>query len=209
MRRLYIIPIIHSRHDLGSLEQPVYEQKRRQLSEAAIESSRVAVDAFWFGLQNGIASWNLDYANAVVFQDALPFTGHPDRIIEHKIVEELAAKGSANHKLVKWLIDQGARLEGTESSELLLKEYEAVRKALANGLAAYDEPSTDRSSGHTLLIQRDRFIANRISESLCGVQKFGLLFLGMLHRVEDYLTQDIQVEYPFGRLKSDAALQQH
>ena len=202
MRQLYIIPIIHSKHDLGSLEKPIKDLKKQVTSEAVFESNQKLVDSFWRELQSAISSWNLDFSNALVFQDALPFTGHPDRVIEHKIVAELADKGSANHRLVRWLIEQGARLEGTESTELLLKEYDAVRKALADGIyrnAGAKVNTWSIESGESLLMKRDQFIAGRIMEAL-SVSQFGILFIGMLHRVEEYLSPDFQVEFPFGKL---------
>lgn len=207
MRQLYIIPIIHSRHDLGSLEQSIRDAKSQSTSASMVESNQRVVDFFWNELQHGIESWRLDYSNAIVFQDALPFTGHPDRILEHRIVDELATKGSANHKLVQWLIAQGATLEGTESTELLLREYDVVRKSLAEGVHRYDEPADSAATGETietLLNQRDRFIAGRIDESL-NANQVGILFIGMQHRVQDYLQPDFQVSYPFGRMKVHVA----
>jgi hypothetical protein len=207
MRQLYIIPIIHSRHDLGSLEQSIRDAKSQSTSASMVESNQRVVDFFWNELQHGIESWRLDYSNAIVFQDALPFTGHPDRILEHRIVDELATKGSANHKLVQWLIAQGATLEGTESTELLLREYDVVRKSLAEGVHRYDEPADSAATGETietLLNQRDRFIAGRIDESL-NANQVGILFIGMQHRVQDDLQPDFQVSYPFGRMKVHVA----
>jgi hypothetical protein len=207
MRQLYIIPIIHSRHDLGSLEQPIRDAKSQFACASAVESNQRVVDFFWNELRNGIESWRLDYSTAIVFQDALPFTGHPDRIMEHRIVDDLATKGSANHKLVQWLVEQGATLEGTESTELLLREYDLVRKSLAEGIHRYDEPADSTSMGEvveTLLNQRDRFIAQRIGETL-NADQIGILFIGMRHRVQDYLQPDIQIAYPFGRMKVHVA----
>lgn len=209
MRQLYIIPIIHSRHDLGSLEQPIRDAKSQFASANTIESNQMVLDCFWNDLQQGIESWKLDYSKAIVFQDALPFTGHPNRTLERRIVDELATKGSANHKLVRWLVEKGATLEGTESTELLLREYDLVRKSLAEGLQRYDEPAVSSSTGEvveTLLNQRDRFIAGRIGDAL-NTDQIGILFIGMHHRVQDYLTPDIQVAYPFGKMKAQEPLQ--
>ena len=56
----------------------------------------------------------------------------------------------------------------------------------------------------TLLNQRDRFIAQRIGETL-NADQIGILFIGMRHRVQDYLQPDIQIAYPFGRMKVHVA----
>lgn len=203
MRQLYIIPIIHSRHDLGTLELPIRDVKSQILSASTLEQNQKVLDLFWGELKSGIESWGIDYSNALVFQDALPFTGHPEKIIEHRIVAEMASKGSANHQLVKWLIDQGAQLMGTESTELLIKEYEAVKKSLAEGI--YREISAEGESGinettTSLLEARDQFIAQRITESLKDGQ-LGVLFIGLQHRVQNYLPIDLTVTYPFGKAK--------
>jgi hypothetical protein len=203
MRHLYIIPIVHSRHDLGTLEQPIRDVKSQFLQNQTLEHNQRVLDTFWEELKLGIESWNIDYSNTFVFQDSLPYTGNPERIIEHRIVDELASKGSANHKLVKWLLERGAQLVGTESTELLIKEYEAVKKSLAEGLYREMSEPSDRKedeSASSLLEKRDQFIAQRIVETL-QTGHVGILFIGLQHRVQDFLPPDLQVEYPFGRLK--------
>ena len=203
MRQLYIIPIVHSRHDLGTLEHPIRDVKNQFMQSGTLEQNQRVLDSFWEELKLGIESWKIDYSNTFVFQDALPFTGHTERIIEHRIVNELASKGSANHKLVKWLIERGAQLVGTESTELLIKEYEAVKRSLADGnFHETDKPNESQQNDDTvsLLTQRDCFIAQRIVETL-HVGNVGILFIGLQHRVQDYLPGDLVVEYPFGRAK--------
>ncbi len=95
------------------------------------------------------------------------------------------------------MMQQGAALIGTESPELLMQEYHAIRRNLTQG---YPDPATASPNSSqprrvkwmkhltkpTLMQQRDQFIANRIDETL-GNDQLGLLFIGMLHRVEDYL----------------------
>ena len=203
MRQLYIIPIVHSRHDLGTLEQPIRDAKSQFVSESTLDQNQRTLESFWKELKLGIESWQIDYSKIFVFQDALPFTGHPDCIIEHRIVDELASKGSENHKLVKWLIERGARLVGTESTELLIKEYEAVKKSLADGvfhqIGECDEPNQNDATS-TLLTLRDQFIAQRIVDTL-HADGVAILFIGQQHRVQDHLPDDIVVEYPFGNAK--------
>ena len=197
MRKLHVIPIVHSRQDLGSLDGPIQEFKDKRLPDAAVRLSQNAVENFWQELRLGIQSWQLDFRRVLVFQDALPHTGNPDRIIEHKIVRDLSAKGSPNHQLLEWLLGQGAMLVGTESTELLLKELEEVRKSIANGFQGFDTRNTEPYHS-SLLAQRDRFIADRISNMLQDNLE-GILFIGMLHRVEDFLDESILVDHPFGR----------
>lgn len=203
MRRLYIIPIVHSRHDLGTLEQPIREAKSHFVNVRTLDQNQKTLESFWEELKRGIESWHIDYSKIFVFQDALPFTGQPDRIIEYRIVDELASKGSENHKLVKWLVERGAQLVGTESTELLIKEYEAVKRSLADGVfleSGECEELNQNDSTLSLLTQRDQFIAKRITDTL-HADDVGILFIGLQHRVEDHLPDDVVVEYPFGRAK--------
>ena len=107
------------------------------------------------------------------------------------------------NSLLKWLIERGAQLVGTESTELLIKEYEAVKRSLADGnFHETDKPNESQQNDDTvsLLTQRDCFIAQRIVETL-HVGNVGILFIGLQHRVQDYLPGDLVVEYPFGRAK--------
>ncbi len=194
MRQLSIVPIIHSKQDLGSLEQRIDEIKAFHTDEARRVESRQSVDAFWRDVGQSFTSWEID-ERVVLYQDALPNSGHPEGLVEHRIVDELASKGNANHLLLKALMERGATLIGTESIELLIKEYEAVRKSLAEGSTTY----SDRGElAAQILEQRDRYIAKRIDDTLADDHR-GILFIGLLHRVEDYLPAELHVEYPFGR----------
>lgn len=201
MRKLYIIPIVHSRQDLGSLDEPIHAFKRGLLTEDALRFSRNVVERFWHEIKLGIEGWGIEFQNLLLYQDALPFTGNPNRIIEHQIVRDLAAKGSPNHQLLEWLVQQGAALVGTESTQLLLQEYDAVRKSAADGFRALDDDADIEPYHSSLLSQRDQFIAKRISETLLEDQ-VGVLFIGMLHRVEEFLEENISLHYPFGRPKT-------
>lgn len=195
MRLLNIVPIIHSKQDLGSLDQQIDQVKAKHTDEASRLASRQSVDAFWHDVRLSFDSWEID-SRVMLYQDALPNSGHPEQLVEHRIVEELASKGNANHQLLKSLIDRGAKLVGTESIQLLVKEYEAVRKALADGDNAVQLEPNDAAA--KILEERDRYIANRIDKTLDDDQT-GILFIGLLHRVEDYLPTELTIEYPFGR----------
>ena len=109
-----------------------------------------------------------------VYNDGLPICGEA---LELKIVKELVAQGSKNHILVHKLIQRGAKLVGTESPELLLNELNLARGSL---------------SDNSLVDLRDKFIGNRINETLLE-GKFGIIFIGLLHDISRYLAKDIKV----------------
>ena len=124
-----------------------------------------------------------------VYQDGLPVCGH-----EQAIVAELAQAGSRNHLLLLSLQARGAILMGTESPELLIEEHQLATAAFGPGRKPPDaEPSGH--AGDTLLERRDRYIAERINATLSPGET-GVLFIGMLHKVAQYLDRGIVVVHP-------------
>ncbi len=212
MRRLLVLPIVHSRSDLGSLQSVATQAKVAALGERSARAAAQTIDEFWISLRDALESFQLDYSKVLIYQDGLPQVPNVALQIEKQIVEELAKGGSPNHQLVKWMMDQGAALVGTECPNLLLQEYNAIRKSLAQGYrpdpAASIKTTTDPSAAQakhkpepSLMEQRDQYIAARINETL-GCDQLGILFIGMLHRVHEVLPADIQVEFPVGRPSS-------
>ncbi len=190
-RSLRIIPIIHDEADLGRLAGTVREAVLAKVGPEALERKRAVVEAAWDAIEAWAGTLGGDLSRVKLYQDGLPVSEHADRI-----VEELAGQGSRNHRLLRSLIARGARLEGTEDPRLLIKEYEAVKAALAIGRT----PPASRE----LLAQRDRFIAQRINQTL-GVGETGVLFIGMLHEVGPGLSPDIEVTTPIAYERSAQA----
>ncbi len=206
MRRLLIIPIVHSRSDLGSLDNLANQFKAAAVGVVRAQLAQNAIDGFWSALRDMFAQSDLDLENVLIYQDGLPYVSNVALQIESRIVSDLAQAGSPNHQLVQCLMQQGAALVGTESPDLLIKEYNAARRKLLQGFRATrdDAQTTEQTVGdeshssESLLEQRDRFIANRIANTL-GSDQIGVLFIGLLHDVQRYLPDDIHVEYPAGR----------
>jgi hypothetical protein len=129
------------------------------------------------------------------------------------IVRDVAAQGSQNHRIVLSLVARGATLEGTEDVQLLLKEYQYIQ-AINNELEPTEKQKKAQSLSAKrkwLLRQRDRFIAQRIDETLKEGET-GVLFAGMAHQIDKYLPKDINVSYlifrlPFRKLRQKARLQ--
>jgi len=196
-----MIPIVHSRHDLGSLEGPINALKATLFSPQSIVTTRVAIDHFWQAIFDGLRRSDFDFPNLYVYQDGLPTTGDPHQGIELRIVEDLASKGSQNHRIIQWLLQQNAALVGTESVDLLMEEYELARRFVTKGLHVHDADDDRVSLSNSIRERRDQFIATRIHQTL-SPDRHGLIFLGLLHRLEAVLPDDIRVDYPFGRPRS-------
>ncbi|NJM53780.1 MAG: hypothetical protein HC846_10580 [Blastocatellia bacterium] len=101
-------------------------------------------------------SWRNSFENVQIYQDGLPICGS-----ELQIIREVAAQGSLNHQLILKLIEKGAEIIGTESPELLKSEYEVQIEVMKN---PKNKSLLDKL--RELLLRRDKFIADRISETL-------------------------------------------
>jgi hypothetical protein len=186
MRRLIVVPIVHTAADLGSLAGPLRERYLRALGPSAWQQHERAVERLWNTIGQRIDSLHLDYRTVVIYQDGLPVCEH-----ELEIVQELASAGSRNHQLVLEMIGQGAVLTGTEDPQLLIREYHLQQRQLQPSGAGVPAPLPAEAA--EVLQLRDRFIATRIADTL-GEGKTGLLFLGAAHQVCATWPCDLKVE---------------
>jgi hypothetical protein len=177
-RTLILIPIIHTAEDLGS-----FHIKPKTIAQRVeFERKQNLIKKVWHETENNLLSWRNSFEDVFIYQDGLPICGR-----ELEIVQEVAATGSLNYQLILKLIEQGAEIIGTESPELLKSEYEVQSEFMKN---PKNKSLLDKL--RRLLIRRDRFIADRISETLLS-DKLGILFIGMMHQVEIQLPEDIKV----------------
>ena len=196
MRRLIYIPMVHTVADMGSEAENLKGLYiARNGEEEWLVRNRV-VEKFWDEIEKRVFSMELDFSRVRIYQDGLPVSGK-----ELQIMKEVAAQGSRNYRIVQELVEKGAALEGTEDPRLLLAEYRAV-KIIA---AVRDEAARQRANvafaleAQEILKARDAFVGQRIDQTLQDGET-GLLFMGLLHQVEQYLPSDIQVEYLVHRL---------
>jgi len=199
VRALIYVPIVHSEVDLGSMAGEL----KRRFSEAfgAEEWGRrhTSIDAMWDGLRTKLFAMQLVWQRTRLYQDGLPVCGR-----EEEIVRELAGKGGRNHQLLVELMEQGAILMGTEDPALMVAEYRRIPKLLqaAEQRAPDAVVETLRQEGEEILRRRDAFIAQRIDTTLQQGET-GILFLGLLHRVDELLEGKFDVRHlihnlPFG-----------
>ena len=177
-RTLILIPILHTAEDLGSLQV----RPKTIAQRVEFERKQNAIKAIWRETENNLLSWRNSFENVQIYQDGLPICGR-----ELQIIQEVAAQGSLNHQLILKLIEKGAEIIGTESPELLKSEYEVQIEVMKN---PKNKSLLDKL--RELLLRRDKFIADRINETLAS-EKLGILFIGMMHQVEINLPEDIKV----------------
>lgn len=195
-RRLIYIPILHTQHDMGSLGFAAKDVYIEKLGKKLWQHHIRAIDEMWLGIKKRIIRLKLPYKRTYIYQDGLPVCGK-----EKEIIKDLAKKGSANHRIVQWLLSHGANLIGTEDPKLLLQEYHFVRQILLarnNGQRKKWVQEYEKAAPE-LLKRRDLFIRERIGKTL-PQGGIGLLFVGLLHRVDEFLSPDIQVSYLIYRL---------
>lgn len=191
-KTLVYIPIVHTYTDMGALGDAVQRVTVQQLGVKAWRHKMREIDELWVEIEQVVARMQLSYERVRLYQDGLPICGR-----EEEIVRELAAKGSRNHSLLVRLMDKGATIMGTESPEMLIEEFERVKRSIGGRSPSRmkNRKSDARDSDDILLRRRNQFIAHRINTTLQPGET-GILFLGMLHALEHLLDQDIQVIYP-------------
>lgn len=192
MRKLIYIPIIHARAELGALAEVVQCLAVKKLGLKEWERNIRAINREWAVIRDVIGKMELPYRRVRLYQDGLPQCGR-----EVQSVMDLARAGSPNHKFLLSLIQEGATLVGTESPDLLVEEYQLVQHVIdaQSRRGAAQVHAQQQSLIHSLLERRDRYIAERINETLQDGET-GILFLGMLHSVQEHLDGDIEVSYP-------------
>lgn len=184
-RTVLVVPILHNAADLGSLAPEVRKVYEHMAGVAAWQEHQQAIESLWDAIEQLLQAAGLDFHRCRLYQDGLPVCGK-----EAEIVRDVAARRSRNHQLLVSLMERGATLEGTEDPKLLLLEYQKVKALLANPAPAPPDGSIKRNAGST--VDRDRFIGQRIDATLRDGET-GLVFIGLLHRLEDFLPPDIQV----------------
>lgn len=158
------------------------------------------VSNFWQEVKEKVMQHINGETYVKVYQDGLP--DMEEELVE-KILNEVQ---SPNYELLRFLKEKGAKVFGTEDSELLKKEYTFITQILG----AQDEIKKNKQSlilakarnklkqayeNHAgeLLAKRDTYIANRIDNTLSRGE-LGILFIGAAHDIKEKIPVDIQVE---------------
>ena len=146
-----------------------------------------------------------------------------DAQLEKNIVYDIAKKGSKNYQLIVRLLDKGANLIGTEDPKLLIEEYKTIRETIqpvgppghppavrtgkrqtahvvdnygtGNQIEKTDKGNIDKYNrkAEERLSRRDKYISRRICETLKD-DETGILFIGMMHKVNEFLPKDIKID---------------
>lgn len=185
MRRLILVPIIHSEADLGSQAEAVQRQSAEAVGADRWARHQETVAAFWRAIEAHLDA--MDIGGMKVFQDGLAADGELGR----RIVATAADRGSVNHRLVLRLLERGAVLCASEDVGLLIQEHQHLTQLLTAGRAT----AQDLAQQRRLTEERDRFIADAINNGLADGET-GVIFIGAYHDIAPHLAADIVVR-PF------------
>lgn len=190
-RRLIVVRIVHTPSDMGSAEAGLIRSGMDAMGEQRWLENQRKIEEFWLDLEKEVLALGKDVKKLHIYQDGLPCSGP----LGERIVRETASRGSRNYQIVQRLMEQGAKIEATESAELLRQEYEYIKAILEAGSEAERRAAEERYDRvkDELLEERDRFIARAIDASLPDGET-GLLFIGAAHDVQSKLPRDIDVK---------------
>ncbi len=191
MRRLIVIRIVHTPSDMGSAGAGLERSGISALGRKRWEENQKRIERFWQDVDKEVDGLGLDLEKLRIYQDGLPCAGP----LGERIVKETAARGSKNYQIVQNLMDKGARIEATESADLLRLEFGYIKAILE---AKTDEERREAEARYNLvkdhlLEERDSFIARSIDATLKDGET-GLLFIGASHHVLAKIAQDIEVK---------------
>lgn len=181
--RLYLIPLVHARAELGSLGQVLIDEGGQE--EAKITRYWVEIFRFLQSLPAG------EVNGLKVYQDSL--------VNEAGIVDRVVEKThTANFEILRDLQDRGAEIVGTEDKDLLYQEYN--NWCAVENCSKQEKPGSVRwleflKTSECLLSLRDEAIAKRIRETLFTPQT-GLLFIGARHNVGALLKDHYDIYTP-------------
>jgi len=188
VKRLYLVPIIHTSADMGSLASALGEMGIAVLGRELWRKHKEIVSRFWDSVADFFAS--KDVKGFKIYQDGLVANG-PDGL---RIVREGISQGSKNFEIIGRLLERGAVLVKTEDLALVKQEHTYIARIARSKSLKEKEAAVLRYKlvQSKLLKQRDYFIAKRIEETLSEGET-GIFFIGAYHDILIRLPDDIQV----------------
>ncbi len=191
MRKLIIIRIVHTPFDMGSAKDGLEREGIAKIGKQRWEENLRRIEHFWSEVDKEVESLATEPEKLRIYQDGLPCAGE----LGERIVRETAAKGSRNYLIIQRLMDRGAKIEATESPELLKQEYSYIRALLEAKTEEEKKLAETRyiQVKDKLLEDRDVFIARSIDSTLKDGET-GILFIGASHNVLPKISKDIDAK---------------
>ncbi len=188
MKNLIYVPIIHMKADLGHVGEEIKKRGVAAIGEDAWKDHVEAVAGFWKAIEDFFDA--TDVRGFKIYQDGMAADGETGMMI----VADGVKKGSKNYEIIAGLLTRGAVLVKTENFLFLKKEYDRLIEIIGakNPLGKVITYLKYKLTKRSLLAKRDKFIAERIAETLRDGET-GILFVGALHEVAGILPRDIRI----------------
>lgn len=188
MRKLYVVPIIHTGADLGTLATGIDKIGNSILGEDFWLRHKGIVAGFWDSISSFFNS--LPVVGFKLYQDGLIADGE----IGMRIVEQGVKDGSQNYQLIASMVEKGVELVRTEDLPLVKREYDLISQVVKakSSMEIVAASMEYKLAAKELLRNRDNYIAQRIAQTLTDFGT-GILFLGAYHDVISRLPPDIIV----------------
>lgn len=194
---LIYVPILHTQKEAEEILTALQGDKIAGPAADTFAQEK-SVREMWDGIYEKIQQTNIPCFLVRIYQDALPVGGR-----EREIITRLAERGSCNHQIILELVRKGAKLEGTEDADLLLKEYDnllSLAEKTSASIQSYRDALEEYKGKSTKLMrERDAFIAERIKHTLESGE-IPLVFMGVRHELEKQLQQHFVMHYIIYRL---------
>ena len=196
LRKLVYVPILHAREDSGQAASVLRGNEKSGTIDRKFNADDSAVGEMWAGITAKIEELALPWNKTRIYQDGLPVSGK-----ELEIVTRLTDNGSWNHLLILNLLKKGAKLEGTENIDFLMREYDLLNILLMknSGIEQSAAMAEYQGKSRELLKLRDEFILNRFKNTL-QEGEVGIVFMGVMHRLDKMLEKDFLISYVIYRL---------
>lgn len=184
MSTIYCVQMIHTPQELGSLKNAFLAEQIKKYGEEGSRERLKEIERYWQEVERRIKFVGLyrpeNASRLHIFVDGLPDT---EESLVKKIVEELISQKISAYAIIKTLLENGARIYGTEDPKLLLQEHRYWAE-----ISQGKECDPEIAGG--LLRGRDQYIAKRII-SVVPEEETTLLFIGRSHDVLHELDQSL------------------
>lgn len=177
--KVYHFPIIHTDSEAG-IDEALGQFWNQQGSD-------LDTRPYWQQIRDYLATQRIDYSKTKLYQDSHTVEAQEIYGMGIEALDYFMVPGP-NQQMLAELIEKGAKLIGTESTELVLESYRHRDKMLESidtrdlrGSLLKAQAASERLN--RLVPLRDRAIAHRIRQTL-GPSEIGILFLGRDHNIK-------------------------
>ncbi len=187
-RILYIVPLIYTNPNAGSMAYVLEERGFALLGTELWGKHQEVVKRFWDSIDRFFSQ--IEVFNFKIYHDGLSVDGRAAQ----ELVQQGIINRNHNHILIGNLLARGAMLVRTEDNGLIKQEqkYASKIKLSQSSIEIESAVARYRLAQAKLLEQRDKYMARRINGTLKSDDS-GILFLSAYHDVISRLDEGINI----------------